>query len=189
MHTNTRIEFFFIVYSPSLTRDQGEIHVTTLDCTQRRKTTRRWEASFKSLFTGRISYLLGLSGPQLLDSYRLETQSRLGVNQALSLTQTVSVRVSQLTTLELNLSVTNPYIDLVCYESTHSPLSLPEVRVQRAYERPLFSVSPGLCGAREFFSFPRVFAKTRLRHNRKKAPELDKRRNTKKFNTNMGQLD
>jgi hypothetical protein len=30
------------------------------------------------------SYLFGLSGPQSLDSYRLETSSRLRVNQALS---------------------------------------------------------------------------------------------------------
>ena len=33
----------------------------------------------------RISYLLGLSGPQTLDSYRLEKKSR-GTNQVLSLT-------------------------------------------------------------------------------------------------------
>ena len=31
------------------------------------------------------SHLLGLSGPQPLDSYRLETQIRLGSNQSLSL--------------------------------------------------------------------------------------------------------
>ncbi len=40
---------------------------------QRREKTRRWETSFRSLFTGQNSYLLGLSGPQPLDSYRLET--------------------------------------------------------------------------------------------------------------------
>ena len=35
---------------------------------------------------GQNTYLLGLSGPQTLDGYRLETRSRLEVNQSLSLT-------------------------------------------------------------------------------------------------------
>ncbi len=49
-----------------------------------------WETSFRSLFTGQTSYLLGLSGPQSLDSYRVETESRLGSNQALSLTKSTT---------------------------------------------------------------------------------------------------
>jgi hypothetical protein len=64
------------------------IHVTTFECTPRREKTsltRYWETSFRSLFTSRTSYLLGLSGPQSLYSYRLETESRLGTNQTLSL--------------------------------------------------------------------------------------------------------
>ena len=52
------------------------------------------ETSFRSLFTGQTSYLLGLSGPHPLDSYRVETQSRLGVNQTLSLTQVVETSTS-----------------------------------------------------------------------------------------------
>ncbi len=52
----------------------------------RREKTRCWETSFRSLFTGQTSYLLGLSGSQSLDSYRVETQSRLGSNQSLILT-------------------------------------------------------------------------------------------------------
>ena len=55
---------FLSVYSPSLTRYQGEIHVTTFECTPRREKTRHWETAFRSLFTGRTSYLLGLSGSQ-----------------------------------------------------------------------------------------------------------------------------
>ena len=51
----------------------------------RREKTRRWETSFISLFTSQTSYLLGLSGPQELDSYRIETQNRLGANQVLIL--------------------------------------------------------------------------------------------------------
>ena len=42
--------------------------------------------SLDSFIENRTSYLLGLSGPQTLDSYRLETQTRLGANQTLSLT-------------------------------------------------------------------------------------------------------
>ncbi len=34
---NTRIEFFLIVYSPSLTHEQEEIHVTTFDRTQKER--------------------------------------------------------------------------------------------------------------------------------------------------------
>jgi hypothetical protein len=39
----------------------------------RREKTRQLETSFRSSFTGQTSYLLGLSGPQPLDSYRVET--------------------------------------------------------------------------------------------------------------------
>ncbi len=46
----------------------------------RREKTRHWETSFRSLFTGQTSYLLGLTGPHQLDSYRVETHTRLGVN-------------------------------------------------------------------------------------------------------------
>ena len=67
---------------------QGEVHVTTFGYTQRGEKTRRCEASFRSLFTGQTTYLLGLSGSQPLDSYRVETQNRLRVNQTLSLTVT-----------------------------------------------------------------------------------------------------
>ena len=45
----------------------------------------RRQTSFRSLFTGQTSYLLGLTGPHSLDSSREETQNRLGANQALSL--------------------------------------------------------------------------------------------------------
>ena len=38
-----------------------------------------------SFIENQTSYLLGLSGAQPLDSYRVETQNRLGANQALSL--------------------------------------------------------------------------------------------------------
>jgi hypothetical protein len=43
---------------------------------------------------GRTSYLLGLSVPQPLDRYRLETQNRLRVNQDLSLTSSSSSMLS-----------------------------------------------------------------------------------------------
>jgi hypothetical protein len=51
----------------------------------RREKTRRWETSFRSLFTGQSSYLSELSGPQTLDGCRAETQNRLRTNQVLSL--------------------------------------------------------------------------------------------------------
>jgi hypothetical protein len=55
----------------------------------RREKTRRWETLLRSLFTGQTSYLLGLNlrlnGPHPLDSYRVETQNRLRVNQTLIL--------------------------------------------------------------------------------------------------------
>ena len=57
IHTNPRIEYFLRVYFPSLTRYQGEIHVTTFDCTQERDT----EVSFGSNFTGRISVFIHTS--------------------------------------------------------------------------------------------------------------------------------
>ena len=50
--------------------------------------------------TGRTSYLLGLSGSQSLESYRLETQSRLGVNQTLSLAGTVDQRHHRFTSVQ-----------------------------------------------------------------------------------------
>jgi hypothetical protein len=86
IHKNPRIEFLLRVYSPPwLDTTEGEIHVTTFDCTRRREKTRHWELLFGSNFTGRIRYPLGLSGPQTLDSCRLQTWSRLGSNQTLSL--------------------------------------------------------------------------------------------------------
>ena len=42
--------------------------------------------SLDSLIENQPSYLLGLSGSQPLDSYRVETQNRLGASQSLSLT-------------------------------------------------------------------------------------------------------
>ncbi len=68
MNTNARIEPFLNVYSPP-----------------RREKTRRWETSFRSLFTGQPSYLPELSGPQPLEDGRAETQNRLRAHQALSL--------------------------------------------------------------------------------------------------------
>jgi hypothetical protein len=65
------------MYSPSLIRYQGEVHATTFECTQRREETRRWETSFRPLFTGQNSYLLG---PILSAGYRVETWSELGGN-------------------------------------------------------------------------------------------------------------
>ena len=59
MNTNTRIESFLNVYSPP-----------------RREKTRRWETSFRSLFTGQPSYLPELSGPQPLEDGPAETQNR-----------------------------------------------------------------------------------------------------------------
>jgi hypothetical protein len=68
IHLNTSIESFLNVYSPP-----------------RREKTRRWETSFRSLFTGQPSYLPELSGPQTLDSCRVKTQNRLREHQTLSL--------------------------------------------------------------------------------------------------------
>ena len=46
----------------------------------------RLQASLDTFIEDQDSHLLGFSGSQPYDSYRLETQSRLGANQALSLT-------------------------------------------------------------------------------------------------------
>ena len=46
----------------------------------------RFQTSLDTFIEDQNSHLLGLSGSQPLDSYRLETQIRLGENQTLSLT-------------------------------------------------------------------------------------------------------
>ena len=73
--------------SPSLTHDQGEIHVylPRLIIKECERET-RLQTSLDTFIEGQNSHLLRLSGPQSLDSYRLETSNRLGVNQVLSLT-------------------------------------------------------------------------------------------------------
>jgi hypothetical protein len=84
--TNTRVKLCLHVYhTPWLTTKDRYVY-TSLDWSSRSERKVRLQESLDDFIENRTSYLFGRSGPQTLDSCRLETSIRLRANQVLSLT-------------------------------------------------------------------------------------------------------
>ena len=85
--TNARVNLCLNVYHPPWLVTKERYTYTSLDWSSRSVREKyTYESHWIPSLRINISYLPGLSGPQPLDGYRVETENRLGANQSLRLT-------------------------------------------------------------------------------------------------------